>query len=195
MLPACSSMRMPARCGAPVRCSSPLGTANPPRDFEVTLRSARSTTNSPSRTKKNSSSLSCLCQWHSPCITPKRTTDPFTWHNVWLYQASVHAATSVERSIHASWEKSPFKCVSCREESGVVQILGPFIANSCRSPLVRHCAIRSARAATIKHPRSSRQSRSAAGIRRILGYSPYSKNRNWLHSGLARAALPEHPIA
>jgi hypothetical protein len=36
----------------------------------------------PSRTNENSSSLSWLCQWYSPCMTPRRTTDSFTLQSV-----------------------------------------------------------------------------------------------------------------
>ena len=48
----------------------------------------------PSSTKKNSSSLSCLCQWYSPCITPRRMTESFTLQSVWLYHLCVTALTT-----------------------------------------------------------------------------------------------------
>src|SRR3569832_2382234 len=45
----------------------------------------------PSSTKKHSSSFSCLCQWYSPCITPRRTTESLTLQRVWLYHLLVTA--------------------------------------------------------------------------------------------------------
>src|SRR4029077_6351072 len=80
--------------GARVRWTTPFGTTKPCRWASSTLLSSRSIMKRPSRTKKNSSSLSCLCQWYSPCMTPRRTTESFTWHSVWLYQRSEHASTS-----------------------------------------------------------------------------------------------------
>jgi hypothetical protein len=40
-----------------------------------------------------------LCQWYSPWTTPRRTTESFTLHSVWLYQGTVHAATSAGTSM------------------------------------------------------------------------------------------------
>ena len=38
--------------------------------------------------RKNSSCSSCLCQWNSPSITPRRTRTSPTCTKVWLYQVS-----------------------------------------------------------------------------------------------------------
>src|SRR6478752_10338448 len=91
---AVSTIRMPARSGARVRCLTPLGTTNPCCGCKSTERSSRSMMKCPSKTKKNSSSLSCLCQWYSPCITPRRTTESFTLQSVWLYHLSLQAFTN-----------------------------------------------------------------------------------------------------
>src|ERR1700675_4895979 len=68
--------------------------------------------NFPLSTKKNSSSFSCLCQWYSPCITPRRTTESFTWHRVWLYQRSEHASTSEGTSTSCSGGKRTLRNVA-----------------------------------------------------------------------------------
>src|SRR5262249_13608562 len=61
-MPAVSTIRITTRSGARVRCLTPLGTTNPCHRCRSTDRSSRSIIKCPSRTKKNSSSLSCLCQ-------------------------------------------------------------------------------------------------------------------------------------
>src|SRR5262245_6575440 len=58
------------------------------------VRALELITNSPSRTRKNSSSSSCLCQWKSPTITPRRTTASFTLVSVWLNHGSWLAASA-----------------------------------------------------------------------------------------------------
>src|SRR5882762_7308894 len=47
-------------------------------------------------------SSSCLCQWYSPCTTPRRTTESFTWQSVWLYHLSVQAFTRAGTSTKRS---------------------------------------------------------------------------------------------
>src|SRR3954464_7618941 len=57
-------------------------------------------TRRPSTTRKNSSWASCLCQWKSPSITPRRTTASLTVVSVWLNHgscAAASAATSISR--------------------------------------------------------------------------------------------------
>src|SRR5437870_11862196 len=95
---AVSTIRITARSGARVRCLTLLGTTNPWCGCRSTERSSRSMTKCPSKAKKNSSSLSCLCQWYSPCTTPRRTTESFTWQSVWLYHLSAQDLTSAGTS-------------------------------------------------------------------------------------------------
>ena len=54
------------------------------------------------RTRKNSSSTSCLCQWKSPWMTPRRMTASFTEVSVWLNQGSC-AAASAPTSMRVLW--------------------------------------------------------------------------------------------
>jgi len=93
-MPAFSTIKITARSGARVRCTSPFGTTNPSRGPKSTERSSRSIIEWPSRTKTTSSSRSCLCQCYSPCITPMRTTESFTFQSVWLYHLSLQAFTN-----------------------------------------------------------------------------------------------------
>ena len=53
------------------------------------LPSSKSISSCPSSTRKNSSSVSCLCQWKSPSMIPSRTTESFTVVSVWLNQGSL----------------------------------------------------------------------------------------------------------
>src|SRR5262249_35706247 len=79
---AVSIIRMTAFSGARVRWITPFGTTKPCCGESATERPSRSMMNVPLSTKKNSSSLSCLCQWYSPCMTPRRTTESFTLQSV-----------------------------------------------------------------------------------------------------------------
>src|SRR5262249_12194449 len=79
---AVSIIRTTAFSGARVRWITPFGTTKPCCGESATERPSRSMMNVPLSTKKNSSSLSRLCQWYSPCMTPRRATESFTLQSV-----------------------------------------------------------------------------------------------------------------
>ena len=48
----------------------------------------------------------------SPCITPRRTTESFTWQRVWLYHLSLQAFTREGTSTKSSAGNLTSKCVA-----------------------------------------------------------------------------------